>query len=35
MIMTYKECIKQYGSDYMIKKKLEEGLLFQKEKGRI
>lgn len=33
MIMTYKECIKQYGSDYMIKKKLEEGLLFQKEKG--
>ncbi len=33
MILTYKECIKKYGSDYMIKKELEKGELFQKSKG--
>lgn len=33
MILTYKECIERYGSDYQIKKELEAGRLFQKEKG--
>ena len=33
MILTYKDCIKKYGSDYMIKKELEQGKLFQKSKG--
>lgn len=33
MILTYKECIEQFGSDYMIKKEISEGNLFQKEKG--
>lgn len=33
MILTYKECIERYGSDYMIKKEISEGNLFQKEKG--
>ena len=33
MILTYKKCIEKYGSDYMIKKKIKEGELFQKEKG--
>lgn len=33
MILTYKECIERYGSDYHIKKELEAGRLFQKEKG--
>lgn len=33
MILTYKECISRFGSDYMIKKEISEGKLFQKEKG--
>lgn len=33
MVLTYKECIECYGSDYMIKKKISEGKLFQKGKG--
>jgi len=33
MILTYKECIERYGSDYQIKKEMEAGRLFQKEKG--
>lgn len=33
MVLTYKQCIEKYGSDYMIKKEIEEGRLFQKEKG--
>ena len=34
MIMTYNQCIEKYGSDYMMKKEIEEGILFQKEKGK-
>lgn len=33
MILTYKECIERFGSDYMIKKEIRNGNLFQKEKG--
>lgn len=33
MVLTYKECIEKYGSDYQIKKEMEAGRLFQKEKG--
>lgn len=33
MIFTYKECIEVFGSDYMIKKAMDEGKLFQKAKG--
>lgn len=33
MILTYKECIEIYGSDYRIKKAIEAGVLFQIEKG--
>lgn len=33
MLLTYKECIKRYGTDYRIKKEIEAGRLFQKEKG--
>lgn len=33
MILTYKECIEKYGSDYMLKKEIEHGKIFQKEKG--
>lgn len=33
MVLTYKECIERFGSDYMIKKEISEGKLFQKEKG--
>lgn len=33
MVLTYKECIEKYGSDYLLKKEIEEGRLFQKEKG--
>lgn len=25
MILTYKECIERYGSDYMLKKEIAEG----------
>lgn len=33
MILTYKQCIERFGSDYMIKKEISEGNLFQKGKG--
>lgn len=33
MILTYRECIERYGSDYMIKKEIRDGNLFQEEKG--
>jgi hypothetical protein len=33
MILTYKQCIERYGSDYMLKKEIAEGRVFQKEKG--
>ena len=33
MVLTYKECIERFGSDYMIKKEISEGNLFQKGKG--
>lgn len=33
MIFDYKSCIKRYGTDYMIKRALADGTLFQKEKG--
>jgi hypothetical protein len=33
MILTYKECIEHFGSDYMIKKEIANGNLFQKGKG--
>lgn len=33
MILTYKECRNRYGTDYKIKKEIQAGRLFQKEKG--
>lgn len=33
MVLTYKECIERFGSDYMIKKQISKGKLFQKDKG--
>ena len=33
MLLTYQECIEKYGSDYKIKKSINEGELFVKEKG--
>ena len=33
MVLTYKQCIEKYGSDYLLKKELAEGNIFQKEKG--
>lgn len=33
MVLNYKECIERFGSDYMIKKNINEGKLFQKGKG--
>lgn len=33
MVLTYKQCLEKYGNDYMIKKEMEQGNLFQKEKG--
>ncbi len=33
MILTYEDCIKKYGSDYLIKKEIEAGNLFKQEKG--
>lgn len=33
MVLSYKECIEKYGSDYQIKKAIREGILYQKEKG--
>lgn len=33
MILTYGECMERYGSDYKIKKEIQAGRLFRKEKG--
>ena len=33
MILNYKECMERFGSDYMIKKEIKKGKLFQKGKG--
>lgn len=33
MILTYKQCIETFGSDYMLKKEIAEGRVLQKEKG--
>jgi hypothetical protein len=33
MVLTYKECIGRFGTDYQIKKELDSGNLFQKGKG--
>lgn len=33
MVLTYKDCIERFGSDYMIKKEISAGKLFQKGKG--
>ncbi|MBR0462802.1 MAG: hypothetical protein IJJ23_00225 [Clostridia bacterium] len=33
MLLTYRECLSKYGSDYQLKKKIKNGTLFIKEKG--
>lgn len=33
MILKYKECIKKYGSDYLLKKQIADKKIFQQEKG--
>ena len=33
MIFSYRECLEKYGTDYKIKKNIQEGKLFMKEKG--
>lgn len=33
MVLTYKECVDRFGSDYMIRKEISRERLFQKEKG--
>ena len=33
MLLTYRECLDKYGSDYQLKKEIERGTLFMKEKG--
>lgn len=33
MLLSYKECLEKYGTDYKIKKSIEKGELFVKEKG--
>ncbi|WP_173017077.1 type IV toxin-antitoxin system AbiEi family antitoxin domain-containing protein [Suipraeoptans intestinalis] len=33
MLLTYKECIDRYGSDYQLKKEIASGNIFMKEKG--
>lgn len=33
MLLSYQECIEKYGTDYKIKKRIQEGKLFVKEKG--
>ena len=33
MLLTYKECLDRYGSDYQLKKEISKGNLFMKEKG--
>ncbi len=33
MLLTYQECLDRYGSDYQLKKEINNGNLFRKEKG--
>ena len=33
MLLSYQECLEKYGSDYKIKKCVQEGKLYIKEKG--
>lgn len=33
MLLSYQECLEKYGTDYKIKKSVQEGQLYQKEKG--
>ena len=33
MLLSYKECLERYGTDYKIKKSVQNGELFVKEKG--
>lgn len=33
MLLSYQECLKKYGTDYKIKKSVQEGELYVKEKG--
>lgn len=33
MLLSYQECLEKYGTDYKIKKNLQEGKLYVKEKG--
>lgn len=33
MLLSYQECLKKYGTDYMIKKSIQKGELYIKEKG--
>lgn len=33
MLLSYQECLEEYGSDYKIKKSIQKGELFVKEKG--
>lgn len=33
MVLTYKQCIEKYGSDYMLKKEIAKGNIFKIEKG--
>ena len=33
MLLTYKECLVKFGSDYQLKKEIAGGTLFMKEKG--
>ncbi|MBR5349125.1 MAG: hypothetical protein IK125_07810 [Lachnospiraceae bacterium] len=33
MLLTYRECISKYGNDYQVKKEIDSGNLFLKEKG--
>ncbi|SCZ77500.1 type IV toxin-antitoxin system AbiEi family antitoxin domain-containing protein [Pseudobutyrivibrio xylanivorans] len=33
MILSYKDCIEKYGSDYLLKKEIANGNIFMKEKG--
>lgn len=35
MILTYRQCLEKYGTDYRIKKAIEAGILFQKKRGYI
>ncbi|MEE1113575.1 MAG: hypothetical protein UHN88_00680 [Eubacterium sp.] len=33
MLLTYQECLDKYGSDYQLKREIENGNLFMEEKG--